>query len=300
MILSTGATVALATRPGHALAQSTSSSAALNALFDQFMKESLDLSPITVTGLGLDTGERAAQKGELDDGSEAGIDKQKSLIASQYSRLKAFNRASLGAADAISYDVVMYGLRTTDAANKAFQYGAVGAGSPYVLSQLTGSYQSVPSFLDTQHTIESGADADAYLQRLVGFATLMDQEVEVVRHDVALGVVPPDFVLAKTLTQMRLLRAPAPGRSPLTESVARRVQARRISGHHARQAAVIVANKVYPALERQIALIAEMRKTARHDAGVWRLPSGADYYSASVLTQTTTARKPARDTSARS
>jgi uncharacterized protein (DUF885 family) len=293
MILSTGAAVALATRPVRTRSQGTSGSRSLTALFDQFMKESLDLSPITVTGLGLDTGERAAQKSELDDGSEAGIEKQKSLIASQYSRLQAFNRASLGAAEAISYDVVMYGLRASDAANKAFQYGAVGAGSPYVLSQLSGSYQSVPSFLDTQHTIESAADADAYLQRLAGFATLMDQELEVAHHDVALGVVPPDFVLSKTLTQMRLLRAPTPQRSPLTESLARRTQAHNIPGQHARQAAVIVGNKIYPALERQIALLAEMRKAATHDAGVWRLPGGADYYSASVLTQTTTTRKPA-------
>jgi uncharacterized protein (DUF885 family) len=276
-----------------ALSQGTSGSQSLNALFDQFMKESLDLSPLTVTGLGLDTGERAAQKSALDDVSEAGIAKQKSLIASQYSRLKAFNRASLNGADAINYDAVIYGLRTSDAANKAFQYGAVGAGSPYVLSQLSGSYQSLPSILDTQHTLESAADADAYLQRLAGFATLMDQELEVARHDIALGVTPPDFVLAKTLTQMRLLRAPAPERSPLTESIARRAQARNIPGHHARQAAVIVANQVYPALERQIALIAALRKSATHDAGVWRLPRGADYYSASVLNQTTTPRKPA-------
>jgi len=293
MILSAAATVALAARPLRAPAQTPSDPRSLSALFDQFMKESLDLSPINVTSLGLDTGARAVQKGELDDGSEAGIEKHKSLIASQYARLRAFNRASLGAADALSYDVVMYGLRTTDAADKAFQYGAVGAGSPYVLSQLTGSYQSVPSLLDTQHTIESSADADAYLQRLAAFATLLDQEVEVARHDAALGVVPPDFIIAKTLTQMRLLRAPAPERSPLTESIARRTQAHNIPGHHARQAAVIVANRIYPALERQIGLVAGMRKSATHDAGVWRLPGGADYYAASVLTQTTTTRSPA-------
>src|SRR5580698_8785246 len=142
MILSTGAAVLVTTGPVTALSQRASASGSLNALFDQFMKESLDLSPITVTGLGLDTGARAAQKGELDDGSEAGIEQQKSLIASQYARLKAFNRASLNAADAISYDVVLYGLRADDSANKAFQYGAIGAGSPYVLSQLSGSYQS--------------------------------------------------------------------------------------------------------------------------------------------------------------
>jgi uncharacterized protein (DUF885 family) len=293
MILMTAAAVAAATRPVRMLAQGASASPALNTLFEQFMKESLDLSPINVTELGLDTGQRAAQKSELDDSSEAGMAKQKALTASQYSRLRAFNRASLGTADALSYDVVMYGLRTTNAADAAFQYGAAGAGAPYVLSQLTGSYQSVPSFLNTQHTVESRADADAYLRRLAAFATMMDQEVEVARHDVALGVVPPDFVLAKTLTQMRLLRAPAPEKSPLTESLVRRTQAGSIRGDFASQAAGIVGSKVYPALDRQIALLAQLSKTATHDAGVWRLPNGAAYYSASILGQTTTNRKPA-------
>jgi uncharacterized protein (DUF885 family) len=293
MILGTGAAVAIATGPVHALPRDASASGSLGALFDQFMKESLDLSPIAVTGLGLDRGARAAQKGELDDGSEAGIAKHKSLLASQHARLKAFDRASLDATDAISYEAVMYGLRTHDDAAKSFQYGAVGAGSPYVMSQLTGSYQSVPPLLDTQHTIESGADADAYLQRLAAFATLLDQEVEVARHDAALGVVPPDFILSKTLTQMRLLRAPVPEKSPLTESLARRTQARGISARHAREAAVIVADRIYPALERQIALIAGMQNNAPRAAGVWRLPGGAAYYSASLLTQTTTSRTPA-------
>jgi hypothetical protein len=33
--------------------------------------------------------------------------------------------------------------------------------------------------------------------RLAGFATLLDQEVGIVRHDLAMGVTPPDFVLAE-------------------------------------------------------------------------------------------------------
>jgi uncharacterized protein (DUF885 family) len=191
-----------------ALPQGTDNSQLLNDLLDQFMKENLDLSPLFVTNLGMDTGARAKQKSEIDDGSEAGIERQKTLIASQLARLRACDRASLSASDAISYDVVMYGLRTNDAANKAFRYGPGGAGQPFVLSQLNGGYQQLPSFLDNQHTIETKADADAYIARLAGFATLLDQEVEVARHDLAMGVTPPDFALAKTLIQMRALRAP--------------------------------------------------------------------------------------------
>jgi uncharacterized protein (DUF885 family) len=272
--------------------QGTNNSKLLNTLFDQFMRENLDISPLFVTSLGMDTGARAKQKSEVDDGSEAGIEQQKALTASQLARLRAFDRASLSASDAISYDVVMYGLRTNNDANRAFRYGPGGAGQPFVISQLNGGYQQLPSILDDQHTIETKADADAYIARLAGFATLLDQEVGVARHDLAMGVTPPDFALAKTLIQMRALRAPAPERSSLTESVVRRTKEKKIPGDYAQQASRLVKDQIYPALERQIALVTEMQKRATHDAGVWRLPEGDAYYAASLVNWATTSKKP--------
>jgi hypothetical protein len=47
MLISTAAAVALAANP--VLTRNTKSSPSLNALFDLFMKENLDLSPIQVT-----------------------------------------------------------------------------------------------------------------------------------------------------------------------------------------------------------------------------------------------------------
>ena len=291
MILGTALASIFAT--ARAVPQATDSSKLLNSLFDQFMKENLDLSPQFVTSLGLDTGARARQKSEIDDGSEAGIEHQKALIASQLARLKTFDRASLSASDAVSYDVVMYGLRTTDAANKAFRYGPGGAGRPYVLSQLDGSYERLPSFLDNQHTIKTKADADAYIARLAGFATLLDQEVEVARHDLAMGVAAPDFALAKTLTQLQALRAPPPEKSSLTESLVRRTREKNIPGNYGQQATQVVQDRIYPAVERQIAVVTEMQKQASPDAGVWRLPEGEEYYASSLVIWTTTSKQPA-------
>ncbi len=264
----------------------------LNALFDQFVKEDLDLSPTEATSLGLDVGARAHQRGEIDDSSLAGIAKGKQITASQLTRLKAIDRASLSGADAVNADVVLYGLQTQDDANRRFSYGPGGAGNPYIVSQLNGSYQNLPSFLDSQHPIETKADADAYLARLSGFATAMDQEIEVARHDIALGVVPPDFALSKTLLQMTELRSPAPEKSTLTDSLARRAKEKHLAGDYAGMAAKLVKNKVYPALDRQIALVGDMRKHAVHDAGVWRLPDGAAYYRASLAYWATTAMTP--------
>jgi uncharacterized protein (DUF885 family) len=292
-----GTAFAAVAAAAHALPHSTDSSKLLNALFDEFMKENLDRSPILVTYCGMDTGARAKQKSEIDDGSEAAIERHKALTARQLERLTAFDRTSLSASDALNYDVVMFGLRTSDKANKAFRYGTIhygggAAGRPYVLSQLNGSYRELPAFLDNQHTIETKADADAYIARLAGFATRLDQEIEVTRHDLAMGVTPPDFVLAKTLIQMRALRAPLPEKSPLTASVVRRAKEKHIPGDYERQASQVVEDKIYPALERQIALVTEMQKRAPVDAGVWRLPEGDAYYAASLVASTTTSKKP--------
>jgi uncharacterized protein (DUF885 family) len=107
-----------------------------------------------------------------------------------------------------------------------------------------------------------------------------------------LGVVPPDFALAKALLQMNKLRAPAPDKSTMVESLARRTGEKHIAGDWSAQAAKIVRDKIYPALERQIALVQEMQKGATHDAGVWRLPDGEAYYRASLKSSATTDKAP--------
>jgi len=278
--------------PATGLADGASADAALNRLFDKFMTENLDNSPMTVTQLGLDTGARAYQKSQIDDASLAGIARNKSITAGQFARLKAFDRNSLTPKGKVSYDVILYGLAASADANRHFAYGPGGAGQPYILSQLTGSYSQGPSFLDTQHTITIKADADAYLARLADFAVTMDQETLATRHDIALGVTPPDFALAKTLSQMKDLRAPAPEKSSLVESLVRRAKEKNIAGDWGGRAAKILKEKYYPALDRQIVLVAEMQKHAVHDAGVWRLPDGAAYYRASLKSWATTEKSP--------
>jgi uncharacterized protein (DUF885 family) len=162
-----------------------------------------------------------------------------------------------------------------------------------LISQKNGGYRQLPSFLNTQHTIETKADADAYIARLAGFATLLDQEIEVARHDRAMGVTAPDFALAKTLIQMQTLRASPPEESPLTTSVARRAKEKNIPGDYAQQASRAVNERIYPALERQMALVAEMQKKASHDAGIWGLTDGEAYYAAPLVAWVTTSKKPA-------
>ena len=266
--------------------------ARLAALFDQFVQENLDLSPLSTTSFGLDTGRRAHQRGETDDASLAGIARAKALNSSQRQRLAAMDRAKLSGTDQLNYDIVMYGLAAADAAGRAFNYGPASAGQPYILSQLSGSYCNTPAFLDSQQPVESRADIEAYMARLEGFGHAMDQEIEVSRHDMAAGVMAPDFALAKTLLQMTQLRAEKADSSNLVLSVVNRARAKKLAGEWQAAGGKLVAEKVYPALDRQIALVKEMQKKARHDAGCWALPKGGDYYRASLTYWATTDKSP--------
>ncbi len=188
--------------------------------------------------------------------------------------------------------MVLYALQTGDDAARRYNYGPVSAGQPYILSQLSGNAVNTPPFLDTQHTIETRADAEAYVARLGAFAAAMDQEIEVTRHDMGEGVIAPDFALAKLLLLQTKLRGTSPENSPLTESVVRRTRDKKIAGDWGTQAAKVVKDKVYPALDRQIALIGEMQKKATHDAGCWKLPKGEQYYRDSLVYWATTEMSP--------
>ena len=271
-----------------ALAQgAASASDRLDVLLESFYQSALDDVPELVTRLGLDSGPRAGAKSQLSSASITALDAERAKTADQLARLLALPRAELSGMDAVNYDAVKFSLETDHAANRQFVYGEEGAGQPYVISQLSGAYQAVPDFLGSQHVIENKGDADAYLSRLEAFATVMDQEIERVRRDVDLGVIPPDFVIERTLTQMSgLLTDPAA--SPLVTSVAERAAAKGIAGDYASQASAIYVDKVRPALERQIALMGELAPRAVHDAGVWRLPDGEAYYQHALRASTTT------------
>jgi len=281
LLASAAAVGASAAAPRFAAAQAAPA-ARLNAFFDQLMAESFRRSPEDATGLGLDKGDLAWTKYKLGDAGLEMVAQDKADTARDLAALRALPRAQLSGMDAINYDVVEFTLAVQDEANRKFEYGGTGAGAPYVLSQLTGAYQSAPDFLDTQHTIETKADADAYLARMQDFGAVLDGELEIARHDMALGVVPPDFVIDKALTQLRAMADLAPADSPLVRSVARRAAEKNIGGGHAAQAEALFAERVQPALQRQIALLESVRPTAVHEAGVWRLPKGGEYYETSV------------------
>ncbi len=271
-----------------------SATAEARALYDSIFEGMLRTSPEMATGLGLDTGERAYLKSRLSDASRAGRMSGYQPLIDHLPRLRQVDRNQLQGRERGWLDTVLWlGERVSEAST--FEYGGISGYAypvPYVLSQLSGVYQSVPDFLDSQHRIDTREDAQAYVLRLEEFSRAVDQEVERARADAGRGVVPPAYILDKALTQTRSLRSESGARSGLVRSLVRRTAEKNIEGDWQRQASAIVDGRLAAALDRQIALLTELRRGAGQSASASRLPDGERFYQLCLRFHTSTRLTP--------
>jgi uncharacterized protein (DUF885 family) len=264
------------------------------ALYDSIFEGMLRASPEMATGLGLDTGARAFLRSRLGDASPAGRMGAYQPLLDHMPQLRRLDRAAMPGRERAWLDTVLWlGERMGEEAS--IPYGGVGGYSypvPYVISQLTGAYQEVPDFLDSQHKIDTSADAEAYISRLEAFARNIGFEVEQARGDAGRGVVPPAYIIDKALTQTRTLRSEHGQESGLVRSLVRRTREKNIAGDWGTQAAALVDGRIAAALDRQIALLTELRRGAGTSPAAGRLPEGERFYQQCLRFHTSTSLTP--------
>jgi uncharacterized protein (DUF885 family) len=264
---------------------------ALNRLFEAIFQEQVASFPTFATQLGLDKGELAGLRSKLDTRPDRqarieNLAQAKRWIAS----LEAVPPASLSPAASLNREVVLWDLKTGNVGPERFDIS--NPQTPYLISQQDGAYFSVPDFLASAHPIEDAADAEAYLSRLSQFATVLDNETTEQRRQAARGFLAPGWSIDLALAQLGELRSPAPADSSMVDALASRTTAKGIAGNWKARAASIVGGEVYPALNRQIAMLRQFRSTAAPGDGVWRVPQGPEIYAAALAEATTTSFTP--------
>jgi uncharacterized protein (DUF885 family) len=292
-----GAVAALQLLPGCATRKAREGGS-LEPLLSRMAEEILAEYPENATSLGLDKDARAGLKSKLTDRSLHGRARLAGAAADRLRRLQAVDRSALDPTDRIHLGVAETAHRLAVEGFR-FPYGDVVTlnqnysyrNAPYVVAQNTGAFVEVPDFLDSSHTIAGTVDAEAYLERLEAYAGALDGETERLAHDRGIGVVAPDFLLDKTLKQMKGARAQPIGEWGLVTSLARRTTA--IPGDWRGRALALARDRVAPAMDRQIAELARHRARADSRAGVWKLPDGEDYYAWALRAATTSSLTPA-------
>jgi len=264
-------------------------------LLDSIADNLLALSPEGATGLGIDTGARAAMRGQLGDRSAAGQQKIADTLKADVARIRAFKtdgldhatRTSLAVVDS-AYSVAIDGF--------AQPYGDVAVGgwrnTPYVVIQNVGAYLDIPKFLDSDHPVKSAADAEAYLARLNAFPGVLDGETERLKAAGGQGLIAPAFLIDKAVMQLEATLADAKAGGGMVESLVTRAAAAKIAGDWAARSSKIVQGPVAAALERQLAELKAQRPKATMDAGMWARPHGDEFYAWALRASTTTRMTP--------
>ncbi len=295
LLTSGAATLALQAAPADAQTPDAAADRLLSRITDQLLSD----YPESATSAGVDKDARARLRSRLSSHSASGQGVIRGHVRSTLSQLRRLNTDALSAEKRLDVDVVktVYELA---ADGFEFPYGDVAIlnnnwsyrNTPYAVAQNVGAFVEIPSFLDSSHSINSAEDADAYLARMESYARQLDGETVRVRADAARGVVLPDFLLAKTLQQLRTSRAVPVAQWGVVTSLATRAARASLNPHYATDAAHIAEHRIAPALDRQIAMLEALQSRATSDAGVWKLPRGDEYYAWALRAGTTTTMTP--------
>jgi uncharacterized protein (DUF885 family) len=271
--------------------------AACEALLAKVAESLLREHPENATTLGLDKGDRASLKSRLSVRSLIGQAHEAAIADLTLRDLGAVDRRGLSPAVLLDLEVTETAFRTA-AQGFRFPYGEVATlnanwsyrNSPYALAQNFGAFVETPDLLDSNHRIEGPVDAEAYIERMRAYAVQLDGETERLRHDAGLGVILPDFLLDKTIRQMKAAHSQPVAQWGLVASLVRRYAPR--SQETAVRAVRIAETEVAPAMDRQLAELVRQRGRADSRAGCWKLPQGEAFYAWCLRAGTTTNRTP--------
>ncbi|EAQ28275.1 Uncharacterized conserved secreted protein [Erythrobacter sp. NAP1] len=262
----------------------------INSWFDEKFEEGLQFSPILQTSLGIKT-----DYDKLDDFSVAGIEEQAAWARQARADMEAnFDYDELTDEAKQSYDLFA---EMTASMEERTEY----LEQEYILHQMQGAHAFLPSFLLSQHTVESESDMEAFVARLAAMGTAMDQLLERAQANAAAGTRPPRFSYDAVIAESQGLISGAPfddGEpsalwTGTEERLASLVEAGTITEERAdelrEEARSALTGQMAPAYLRVVDWFTEDRpNTADVAQGVGTLSNGEDYYNYMLRQMTTT------------
>ncbi len=255
----------------------------------------LEHEPERATALGVDTGHHAYLRGRLEDQSPAGQQAYAATLRQDLAHVRSFPREGLDRETLTSLDVVesAYDLALD---GFALPYGDTPVGNwrtaPYVVIQNVGEYLALPRFMQSNHKVENGDDADAYIERMEAMPATFDGELARISATRAMGVVPPAFLLDKAIGQMQQTIASAGKGELFAADLRSKLQAAGMPESHANRAAILEAGPIAEALTRQLEELRAERAVATDDPAISARPRGDEFYAWALRSSTTTRLTP--------
>jgi len=266
----------------------------LNEWFEQKYEEELLSSPMYMTFLG-----RKDKYDQLDTFTEAEEDARFARTEANVKELKeTFDYDKLTEAGKISSDIWLY------------QYEQAKAAAPYrrkgyIFTQMQGPHAFLPNFMINFHKVDEVSDMEAYVTRISGIATAIDNLLVRAKLHAEGGVRAPYFAYDGVIEQSKGLIAGAPftdseDDAPLWSDakgkVASLVEAEKLTAEQGEalteKAKQALLTQFKPSYDALIAWMeADKANVPEQAHGVGAVEGGIDYYNAQLLQMTTTGLK---------
>ncbi len=182
----------------------------LHAFLDQVYERNVAAWPERETRLGRETDQQGQWNDYSDAYASARLEQKRRDLA--YLR-KQFDYQRLDASGKLSYDLFVYNVEQ-DLADATWRR------HDYVLDQFRGQVADRFALLQNQHSIESAADAEAYVSRIAGLQAVFSELAHQLRYRSDFGVVTPAFAYKDMIADIERMTGGSPlargqGENPL-------------------------------------------------------------------------------------
>ena len=255
----------------------------------------LEHEPERATSLGVDTGRHYDLRSKLEDQSIAGQEAYAATLRRDLELVRAVPRDGLDSENLTNLEVVESAYEVA-LDGFALPYGDTPVGNwrtaPYVVIQNVGQYLALPRFMQSDHKVENGNDADAYIERMEQMPAVFDGELERIKAARGMGVVPPDFLLDKAIGQMEQTIASAGKGELFADDLRAKLTAMGMPESHANRAKILETGPIAEALDRQLQELRAERAVATAEPGISARPQGDAFYNWALRSSTTTRLTP--------
>jgi uncharacterized protein (DUF885 family) len=153
----------------------------------------------------------------------------------------------------------------------------------FIFEHFRGLHVRLVNFLSQLHPIRTSRDAENYLARLGEVAGQIDEGIAQAKDTADRGFLMPDFITQSSIGTLDRFLEGGPAHNVLVTSFEERVGKVDELTAANRKALVAAAEKlvreeISPAFERARAMLLDQLPQTNSDAGLWRLPHGAEAY----------------------
>ncbi|WP_233354179.1 DUF885 domain-containing protein [Algimonas arctica] len=268
----------------------TTQTECLNQWFDTKFEEELAFSPLRQTALG-----RKTDYDKIDDLSIEAAETQIAWWQQSVAAMEAnFDYDELSGDAKLSFD--MFKFRADQAVRAAEFFD-----QQFILEQMDGAHTGIPSYVLSLHSVETESEMEAFIARLDGIGSAMDQSLAKAQANASLGVRPPRFAYDFVIKESQGLITGAPfddgepsafwegTQTRLATLVEGGTITQERSDELLERARVTLTETTGPAYQRIVDWMTQDRPNSDEVAkGVSALPNGKAYYAYQLAQMTTT------------